>query len=80
MVTKYETNDSTYNLNDMEPSFIEGMRKGIVAFRIKITKVEAKAKLSQNHSEERQKLIIKHLEKTSQQDTLQIASLMKRNL
>ena len=80
LVTKYETPDSTYNLNDIEPSFIEGMSKGIVAFKIKITKVEAKAKISQNHSEERQKLIIKHLEKTSQQDNIQIASLMKENL
>jgi transcriptional regulator len=80
LVTKYETPDSTYNLNDIEPSFIAGMSKGIVAFRIKITKVEAKAKLSQNHSEERQKLIIKHLEKASQQDNVLIASLMKKNL
>ncbi|WP_347551359.1 FMN-binding negative transcriptional regulator [Pseudalkalibacillus hwajinpoensis] len=80
LVTKYETPDSTYNLNNIEPSFIEGMSKGIVAFRIKITKIEAKAKLSQNHSVERQKLIIKHLENNSQQDNIQIASLMKKNL
>ncbi len=46
LVTKYESSDSTYNLNDVEPSFMEGMSKGIVAFRIKITKIEAKAKLS----------------------------------
>ncbi|WP_226656573.1 FMN-binding negative transcriptional regulator [Guptibacillus hwajinpoensis] len=80
LVTKYETPDSPYNLNDIEPSFIEGMSKGIVAFKIKISKVEAKAKLSQNHSKERQTLIIKHLEKTSQKDNVQIASLMKKNL
>ncbi|EGK10827.1 protease synthase and sporulation negative regulatory protein PAI 2 [Desmospora sp. 8437] len=39
------------------------MNKGIVAFKIKITKIEAKAKLSQNHPVERQELIIKHLGK-----------------
>ncbi len=44
MVNKYESPDSPYNLNDLEPSFIEGMSKGIVAFRIKTTKIEAKAK------------------------------------
>ncbi|MFJ7309526.1 hypothetical protein [Peribacillus frigoritolerans] len=60
--------------------FIEGMSKGIVAFKIKITKIKAKAKLSQNHPVERQELIIKHLENTSQQDNIQIASLMKKNL
>ncbi|QNF29917.1 FMN-binding negative transcriptional regulator [Metabacillus elymi] len=80
LVNKYESTDSPYNLNDVEPDFIKGMSKGIVAFRIKITKIEAKAKLSQNHPVERQELIIKHLENTSQQDNLQVASLMKKNL
>lgn len=80
LVNKYESPDSPYNLNDVEPSFIEGMSKGIVAFRIKITKIEAKAKLSQNHPVERQELVIKHLENTSQQDNIQVASLMKKNL
>ncbi|MDQ0859348.1 FMN-binding negative transcriptional regulator [Bacillus sp. V2I10] len=80
MVNKYESQDSPYNLKNVEPSFIEGMSKGIVAFKIKITKIEAKAKLSQNHPVERQELIIKHLENTSNQDNLQVASLMKKNL
>ncbi|MFJ7938905.1 FMN-binding negative transcriptional regulator [Peribacillus sp. NPDC096622] len=79
MVNKYESPKSTYNLNDIDSSFIEGMSKGIVAFKIKITKIEAKAKLSQNHPVERQE-IIKHLENTSQQDNLEVASLMKKNL
>lgn len=80
LVNKYESPDSPYNLNDVEPSFIEGMSKGIVAFRIKITKIEAKAKLSQNHPVERQELIIKQLENTSHLDNLQVAALMKKNL
>jgi transcriptional regulator len=80
MVKKYESSDSPYNLSDVDPSFIEGMSKGIVAFRINISKMEAKAKLSQNHPVERQELIIKHLENTSNQDNLQVASLMKKNL
>ncbi|MED3788556.1 FMN-binding negative transcriptional regulator [Peribacillus frigoritolerans] len=80
MVKKYESPDSTYNLIDVDSRFIEGMSKGIVAFKIKITKIEAKAKLSQNHPVERQELIIKNLENTSQQDNIQVASLMKKNL
>ncbi len=79
LVNKYESPHSTYNLNEVEPSFIKGMSKGIVAFKIKITKIEAKAKLSQNHPVERQELIIKHLEGTSDQDNIQVASLMKKN-
>lgn len=80
LVKKYEAPDSPYSLESVEPSFIEGMTKGIVAFKIHITKVEGKAKLSQNHPVERQELVIKHLEKSSQHDNIQVASLMKKNL
>jgi transcriptional regulator len=80
MTIKYESPDSSYSLKDVEPGFIKGMSKGIVAFKIKISRMEAKAKLSQNHPVERQKLIIKQLEKTSQHEALQIASLMKKNM
>lgn len=80
LVIKYESPDSPYNLNDVEPRFIEGMSKGIVAFKINMTKIEAKAKLSQNHSVERQERVIRHLENTLQHDNIQVASLMKKNL
>ncbi|MED1607526.1 FMN-binding negative transcriptional regulator [Cytobacillus kochii] len=80
LVNKYESPDSFYNLNNVESSFIKGMSKGIVAFKLKITRIEAKAKLSQNHPIERQKLIIKHLENTSQHDNIRVATLMKKNL
>lgn len=80
LVNKYEAPDSPYNLESVEPSFIEGMTKGIVAFKIHITKIEGKAKLSQNHPVERQGIVIKHLENTSQHDNIQVASLMKKNL
>ncbi|MFC4321274.1 FMN-binding negative transcriptional regulator [Litchfieldia salsa] len=80
LVTKYEQPDSPYNLNDVEPSYIEGMSKGIVAFKIKISKIEAKAKLSQNHPVERQELIIKNLENTINHDHIQVAALMRKNL
>ncbi|WP_462413158.1 FMN-binding negative transcriptional regulator [Neobacillus sp. Marseille-QA0830] len=80
LVIKYERPDSPYKLKDVDPDFIEGMSKGIAAFKIDITKIEAKAKLSQNHPVERQELIIKNLENTSQQDNIQVASLMRKNL
>ena len=80
MVNKYEGPNSSYELNNIEASFIERMSKGIVAFKITIKKIEAKAKLSQNHSVERQELIIKHLDNTFDQNNKQITSLMKKNL
>ncbi|MEH7381109.1 FMN-binding negative transcriptional regulator [Bacillus sp. JJ1533] len=80
MVEKYENPDSPYHLSHVDPKFIEGMSKGIVGFKINITKIEAKAKLSQNHPVERQELIIKHLENSKLQDSVRVASLMRENL
>ncbi|RSD29002.1 FMN-binding negative transcriptional regulator [Mesobacillus subterraneus] len=80
MVGKYETASSPYNLSEVDASYIDGMSQGIVAFKINITKIEGKAKLSQNHPAERQKLIIKQLENSTQQDDQEVAALMKKNL
>lgn len=80
MVNKYEKANSSYQLNEVDAKFMEGMTKAIVAFKINITKIEAKAKLSQNHPVERQELVIQQLESSSEQNDLQIASLMKKNL
>jgi transcriptional regulator len=80
LVNKYESPDSSYSLKNVDSSFVEGMSKGIVAFKINITKMEAKAKLSQNHPIERQELIIKHLESTTQHDQIEVAALMRKNL
>ncbi|MEH7179779.1 FMN-binding negative transcriptional regulator [Neobacillus vireti] len=80
MVKKYEKPGSSYHLEDVDDKYIMGMSKGIVGFKIKISKIEGKAKLSQNHPTERQELVIKQLENSSDQNNLQIAELMKRNL
>ncbi|MFS0782002.1 FMN-binding negative transcriptional regulator [Bacillus sp. 1P06AnD] len=80
LVNKYEGAGSPYNYNDLDPIFIEGMSKGIVAFKINIAKIEAKAKLSQNHPVKRQELIIKQLENSSDQNNKQVAALMKNHL
>ncbi|MCH6268018.1 FMN-binding negative transcriptional regulator [Neobacillus citreus] len=80
MVTTYEKPNSSYQLKDVDPGFIEGMTKGIVGFRINITKIEGKAKLSQNHTVERQELVIKQLESSTDQNDRLIAGLMRNNL
>jgi transcriptional regulator len=77
MVYQY---DSSYQLKEVDSSLIEGMSRGIVGFKIQIEKIEGKAKLSQNHSVDRQELVIKQLENTSDQNNKQIAALMKKNL
>ena len=78
LVLKYESPESLYNLSDVDPAYMEGLSKGIVAFKIHINKIEAKAKLSQNHSLERKELVIQQLENSTQQDQLEIAKLMRK--
>jgi len=77
---KYESPDSTYRLQDVDADFLAVLNKGVQGFKIKINKIEGKAKLSQNHSIERQELVINQLEKIPKTDEQQIASLMKANL
>ncbi|MGG3564364.1 FMN-binding negative transcriptional regulator [Neobacillus rhizosphaerae] len=79
MVDKYEKRDSSYRFKEINRNFIQGMSRGIVAFKIHITEIEGKAKLSQNHSVERQDLVIEQLELSQESDQLQIAKLMKKN-
>lgn len=80
MVLKYEGPNSSYKLDLVDSSFIESMTKGVVGFKIKIDKIEGKAKLSQNHPIERQELVIQRLEQSLSEDDQNIASLMKENL
>jgi transcriptional regulator len=80
MVMKYEAPDSSYSLQDVDAEFLSGMNKGVQGFKIKINKIEGKAKLSQNHSLQRQELVINQLEQISNTDEQQISSLMKANL
>jgi transcriptional regulator len=80
MVNKYERTDSPYDLSKVGPDYLERMSKGIVPFKINITKMEAKAKLSQNHPVERQQLIIQQLENSPDQQDLKVAELMRKNI
>lgn len=80
MVLKYESEESPYRLQNVDADYLSSMNKGIQGFKIKINEIEGKAKLSQNHSKERQKLVISQLEKIPNTDEQQISSLMKANL
>ncbi|WP_371932059.1 hypothetical protein [Mesobacillus subterraneus] len=80
MVSKYEKLDSLYNLNKVDSKYVHRMTKGIVAFKIHITKIEAKAKRNQNYPVERQELVIQNLENTRNHDDIKIDTLMRKNL
>ncbi len=78
LVHKYEDPESTYSLNDVDPNYMGGLSKGIVGFKIKISKIEGKAKLSQNHSVARRKLVVEELEKVGSEGSRGIAELMRK--
>lgn len=77
MVLKYEDPNSSYQWDQLDAHFLEGQAKGIVGFKIKIDKIEGKAKLSQNHSAERLKLVISQIEQSTSEDEREIASHMQ---
>jgi transcriptional regulator len=80
LVLQYEEVDSTYKLEEVDANYIAGLNKGIQAFKIKITKIAGVEKLSQNHSKERQELVIKNLQLSKNENEQKVAALMKENL
>jgi transcriptional regulator len=80
LVKKYEGPNSSYQLENVDPSYVTGLAKGIVGFKINITKIEGKMKLSQNHPEERRKLVIQQLEQSGAEGSKKIAKLMRDTL
>jgi transcriptional regulator len=67
----------SYDLADPD---IDNMLKAIVGFRIEISRLEGKAKLNQNHPEERRRKVIRALEAQGGEDSQAIARLMTATL
>lgn len=79
MIKKYEHPTSTYSLTQVDEQLISNLNKGVQGFKLKILSMEGKKKLSQNHSNERQQLVIQKLEEIEHINEQQIARLMKQN-
>ena len=62
------------------PAFIDDMVAGIVAFEIDITRIEMKAKLSQNKSSSTQEKVIGTLETSAHKSEQILANVMRRRL
>lgn len=80
LVKYFEGEGSTYSTDNLRESYFKRLLNGIVAFRICITKLEGKQKLSQNRSKESQKRVISELEKSVNDDAKLLAELMKKHL
>ena len=79
-VNYFEGKDSSYKMENLKENYFEGLLKGITAFKIEITGIEGKKKISQNHPEDRQKLVIGQLEKNQDTDSEIIVSKMKEQM
>jgi transcriptional regulator len=69
-----------WDMNNVDASFIDNLSNGIVGFKIKITRMEGKWKLSQNHSKERQERVVNALETKGDANSQQISKLMRENI
>lgn len=65
---------------DVADPDIGGMLKAIVGFRIEVTRLEGKAKLNQNHPEERRRKVIRALEAQGDEESRAVAKLMAATL
>ena len=79
-VSVYERPMATPWSYDVADPDLDGMLKAIVGFRIEITRLEGKAKLSQNHPEERRRKVIRALEAQDEENSQDIAKLMTATL
>ncbi|MDU0813938.1 FMN-binding negative transcriptional regulator [Bacillus siamensis] len=80
LVLKYESPDSPYKLEHVDAKFLSGMNKGVKGFKIKISKIEGQAKLSQNHSAQRQEMVVQQLKQIPHTNEQLISGLMEENI
>lgn len=80
LVDQYESPRARPWLFDDSAGHVEKMLQAIVGFRIEITRLEGKWKLSQNHSRERQERVVRALQGQQDDDSRSIADLMEARL
>jgi transcriptional regulator len=78
LIDRYESN-SPYQLETLPKDFVEKEIKGIVAFQIEVTRIEANYKLSQNRKDEDYANIITQLEKRTDDLSHGVAEAMRQN-
>lgn len=76
-VEYFEGKESSYKMENLKEKYFENLLNGVTAFKIEISEIEGKKKISQNHSEVRQNLVIDQLEKLQDTDSMIIAGKMK---
>jgi transcriptional regulator len=78
LVKRFEKKyDYKYKLEDLPDDYVKDEMKGLTSFIIKIDKIEAAFKLSQNRNEKDLNNIISHLEKSDDDNEKQVAKGMR---
>lgn len=78
LVERHEV-DHTYRMETLPQDFVEKEMKGIAAFKIEVTRMEAAFKLSQNRNNTDYQNIIIELEKRADELSTQVAQAMRKN-
>ena len=78
LIKRYETK-SDYRMETLPPDFREKEMRGAVGFQVKVTRVEANFKLSQNRNDEDHANVIHQLEARGDEQSVAIANEMKKN-
>jgi len=77
----YESDmEHPWKMDSLDSKLLDKLTEAIDGFKINISNIEGKWKLSQNHSVERRQRVISALEKFSDDHSKQIAKLMKDGL
>ena len=77
LVDRYETNGH-YKMETLPQGFVEKEIKGIMAFQIEVTRIEANYKLSQNRKDEDHANIITQLEERTDDLSHKVAEAMRQ--
>ena len=77
LVAKHE-GSSSYRLETLPSDFVEKEMKGIVAFQIEVTRIEANYKLSQNRDDESYWNVVSHLEERDDEMSHGVAEAMRQ--
>ena len=78
LIDRHEAN-SDYRLEGLPKDFVEQEIKGIVAFQVEVTRLEANYKLSQNRDDANYQSIVAHLEERLDDLSQGVAQAMRKN-
>lgn len=77
-LVKHYEGKSDYRLETLPADFVEKEMRGVVGFQIRVTRVEASFKLSQNRNDEDHANVIRQLEARGDEQSVAIADEMKK--